>query len=950
MQHETNKLNSIFSYLLFLLLLIFFPSTNSRADNEKTESLNGHLIVRIVDRVDGTHQYIRSIKDEHGNHYRLDFDNSIRNQINVSLNKSGIRLVVEGQKVTDSIFSVKKFNVISREFSGFGGTAVTGARSILVIMIDFPGKSQTCSKSNLDSTIFTNPTSTRAQFEASSRNLFTFKRDTNEDGLPDIVGPFVIAENTGSCDNIDGWATAAKNAATGAGVNLNLYKHIFYSMPRFDLLGCSFAGIADLGCPLDFCEGWMLFCESRNTWSHELGHNLGMEHSSTDLNNDGVLDDEYGDYSCPMGLSYDDMLFNSMKQEQMGWLDAFPGKKAKVSVNGAFSLVALETNPSDSSNPMTLIVQKAPGDFYYLTYRSNIGTFNKAPAPFSNTINVHRWVPNDLNNRKSRFITSLTKGQSWTDPSMGLTFCGGDLTPTHAAVGISLSGNQCSADNPQSNPPPNDDSGEDNDSITSLPGDADGDGISDAQEITDGSDQNDPGSYFSRLSSPTFVLWNGFLSMINILELINPSASESTLVDLSLFDINGLLRTKITIPLGPGIQRDVIVNELTGFSPDSYGIIKLEYQSAVTGRMSFYRSMGSQYEFAYSVPFDRGTKGKSVVSFNTFQPSTNPLEQNFQVFNWLSLVNLEESVKSFSVRTYNQTGNRISSRIVNVPARGRVDIDGGHGLVGKNVVGMHQIIPSDPAGEYTATLVRYGSRANPGQVASSYDFSFPISSRSGNGRPQLVPISRQFGQTNWLEVINTRKETIPVNLQFTTSAGSQTSRFISLAPFSQTHISIDNSILQNGDLGFAKITPTGNRSIIAQSMNYFRNSSGSIEGMFGTVSRETLGNHLTGSFNLFLGMNNFLVLSNTSNQPVTVQFLTNSPGGLGNTSFPIIALGTLSISVKDTASFLAGSDTYGSIKLVPSNSGVVLADLIRLKPAGSGFDFAFPTEVRPELP
>ncbi len=36
---------------------------------------------------------------------------------------------------------------------------------------------------------------------------------------------------------------------------------------------------------------------------HELGHNVGMNHASTDPNNDGVIDAEYGDDSCPYVLS-----------------------------------------------------------------------------------------------------------------------------------------------------------------------------------------------------------------------------------------------------------------------------------------------------------------------------------------------------------------------------------------------------------------------------------------------------------------------------------------------------------------------------------------------------------------------------------------------------------------------------------------------------------------------
>jgi hypothetical protein len=40
--------------------------------------------------------------------------------------------------------------------------------------------------------------------------------------------------------------------------------------------------------------------EPSRTWIHELGHSLGMNHAGTDTNNDGVMEQEYGDDSCYM--------------------------------------------------------------------------------------------------------------------------------------------------------------------------------------------------------------------------------------------------------------------------------------------------------------------------------------------------------------------------------------------------------------------------------------------------------------------------------------------------------------------------------------------------------------------------------------------------------------------------------------------------------------------------
>ncbi|HMO18837.1 MAG TPA: M66 family metalloprotease [Oligoflexia bacterium] len=955
-----NQTSHTFLKLFLLFILCAFPQFVNAEEN-----LTGTLKLRIIDMSDGSHQVLRFII-YNNKQIKLAFPFHSEQELKRVLYRSGIKIQISGYYKSESEFEVTSFKVFGDDRID-SLAAITGSRKMLIIMINFSGKSQTCSPAQIDSIVYTGEKSVQKQLEVSSKNQFTIIRDTNGDGHADIVGPYLVNESAGSCNNPDGWATVAKAAAQAAGVNLALYKHIFYSMPSYELLNCSYAGLADLGCS-GLCEGWMLDCTTRNTWSHEFGHNLGMEHAATDTNNDGILEEEYGDYSCPMGSPYEDIQFNAVHQDQMGWFDAFSGKKTIISTSGAFSLVALETNPGDASQPMTILIQKGTNDYYYLSYRSSLGLFNQIDDTYRGKINIHRYAPNSSSSHKTRFIKSLSTGESWTDSAMNMRICAGATSQTHANLGLAFNGAACSADNP-GNPPapdtptptptptppptaqlPNDEFGPDDDSITPLPGDTDGDGVSNVQEALDGTSSNDPGSYFSRLTSPTYTLWNGFLSMINIMELINPGTSSSMTVHLSLYNINGNLEYSQNIPLNPGEQRDIIINQLPGFSADSYGIIKLEYSSPLSGRMSFYKGSANQYEFAYSVPLDRSTKGNSILGFNTYQPSTKSTESSYQVFNWLTLVNLENSPKNFTVRTYNQLGTRIASRIINIPAFGRTDIDGGHGLLGPNNVGLHQVRPEDPDGKYIAQIIRYGSKANPGQAASSYAFAFPISSRSGNGEVQVIPISRQFKEANWLELLNARNTTVPVTVNFYYDNGLSAQKSYSLQPFSQTHIAIDDTILFENERGYASINPSGSHSIVAQSMSYHRDSSGSIEGMFGITSRQALGNSFTGSFNLYLGMDNWLALSNTSNSSLSVAISSSSISGNGSTTISIPAQGTRSINVKSTSSLLANANTYGSLRILPERQNSLSADLVRIRPEGNGVDFAFPTEVRGEIP
>ena len=50
---------------------------------------------------------------------------------------------------------------------------------------------------------------------------------------------------------------------------------------------CTWDGLGTIGCDLLTCASWVT-AYSGDLISHELGHNLGLNHASTDTNNDGV--------------------------------------------------------------------------------------------------------------------------------------------------------------------------------------------------------------------------------------------------------------------------------------------------------------------------------------------------------------------------------------------------------------------------------------------------------------------------------------------------------------------------------------------------------------------------------------------------------------------------------------------------------------------------------------
>ena len=132
-------------------------------------------------------------------------------------------------------------------------------------------------------------------FAVSSDGKLSFDDDADGDGGTDVFGPFQINYSAASCDYTQ-WGIAADSAATAAGIDLSLYSHRLYVLPHKNDTACSWSGLGFLGCG-DFCRVWIGRADLPLVFAHELGHNLGMHHAASDLDNDGQVDQEYGDQS-----------------------------------------------------------------------------------------------------------------------------------------------------------------------------------------------------------------------------------------------------------------------------------------------------------------------------------------------------------------------------------------------------------------------------------------------------------------------------------------------------------------------------------------------------------------------------------------------------------------------------------------------------------------------------
>jgi|GEM_PF-6864722 len=475
--------------------------------------------------------------------------------------------------------------------------------------------------------------------------------------------------------------------------------------------------------------------------------------------------------------------------------------------------------------------------------------------------------------------------------------------------------------------------------------DTDRDGVLDTQELADGTDPYDAGSLSPSLRSPVYSLWNGFLGMTNILELVNNGDSQMT-VRVELYTISGALGGVANIGLAPSKQFDVILNDMAGFSADSYGIIKLEYTGRLDGRISYYRRSPTVdgYDFAFGVALSNPSYGQTSVGFNTFQPSANPAESGNLVANWLSVVNLAPTRKEFELSKYDQTGALLSQQTISVAGFGRLDFDGGHVVPGPSRVGLNIIAPLDTTSPYIAQLMRYGSDSSGG-----FNFAFPLVARSGIGRAIHAPISNDYGAQDWLEVVNTLSRDVVVTVSCNNSAGTPVRSWsLGLAPHSQQHLNV-SSVIGSGESGTCTVVPNIANSIIGQSMFYFRNGqTGNMLSMYGSQLKEALGTTLYGTYNLFLGMNNVLRLMNPSDTLKYVNVVVHHQSPPIAKTVVVPSHGLADLQLHNTSDYGTEVNTYDVVTATVDRQGGLMAEMLRTRmlPSTQMLDFRTPTDVR----
>ena len=411
-------LAALAAFTILLVALMALPVSAARHHNAPAVEVSGTVIVVHIDEFDRNKSRTAFFLNEadSGEMLELKFEGKPPKSL-----RTDAKVRIRGRAVGKEIW-VNEIAHADQQGTGTGGdvtvagAGTSGQRQALLMVINMSNSPGYYGATTADAgagVLFTDTYSLNTAYDEGSFGQLSYPGDR----ASDVV--IVEIPYSANCP-IGTIANNADAAAVNAGVDLSLYHNKIYLVPPKSISDCSWLALGEVG-PYGSTatrRSWSTY-NNANVYVHEVGHNLGWLHASTDLDNNGILDSEYGDLSDAMGYCCYQRKFNGVHLDQIGWLNTVSGHVITVTADGVFDIARLGSDPAANAAPQVIKVERPDtGDFYYLSYRQAAGLDLAMPPQYTSGVNIHHGL---ATGRKSFFIDTLTDGELFVDLKLGLT-------------------------------------------------------------------------------------------------------------------------------------------------------------------------------------------------------------------------------------------------------------------------------------------------------------------------------------------------------------------------------------------------------------------------------------------------------------------------------------------------------------------------------------------------
>ncbi len=459
--------------------------------------------------------------------------------------------------------------------------------------------------------------------------------------------------------------------------------------------------------------------------------------------------------------------------------------------------------------------------------------------------------------------------------------------------------------------------------------DEDFDGVTNCQEIEDGTNACDSGSFVERLSTLSCVGVNTFLGQINIASVQNNLPDEDIAFTFELRDTSGAELNTLSFQVAAGQKQDVILNSLN-LSGDQLATLCVRsdnsQSAAWSGGVAIYKQRynsnfglsfdaSSEFDYALFYPFTVATRGEVAVPLNT-----NLLTNSSSAFaaNWFYLLDGtpgDSTTLAGVITAYDIDGQSVAERNVLIADGGRLEI-AAHEFIGARAVGSIVFRPADDSQDFFYAMTRYHFESL-SNFPNAYT-AFVLPKQRGSTGPATGIIEREERTFAFVETFNSGSAASSVNYRYYAADGSAagTTGF-SVAPRASVHTFVDSSLLANDSSGSVEYT-SGSSTTSPLIVHYVFAENGELAYAYASGFKVSSGLKQRTEFNTYLGQENTAILFNSSQSSISGSLELVSLDGMSLQVLPF----TLAAKARAAFPLNVEANTYGGLKLSADNLGL----------------------------